>query len=77
MAANLNVISEMHKKALKTLERKLLFTKKGDNDVCQVYDAVVPPNGYITLDYKHPLKGKWTTCTTGRAVVMVREKTIF
>ena len=75
MAANL---VQMHQKAIELLEKKLLFSKLGENGVCQVYDAQVDKNGYTKLCYRHPSDGKWTTVTSGRAVVMVKkEKTIF
>ena len=67
-------ISVLHKKALETLEKKLKFTKLGDNGICQVYDAKIPPRGYITVGYFHPTEACWTTTTTGRAVVMVKKE---
>ena len=70
MAANLD------EKALETLKRKLFFTKLHSNGVCLVIDAQASASGYISLSYRHPSDGRFTTTTVGRAAVMIEKGTV-
>ena len=70
MAANLD------EKALETLRRKLYFTKLHSNGVCLVIDAQTSASGYISLGYRHPSDGRFTTTTVGRAAVMIQKGTV-
>ena len=61
---------------LKKIRDQLYFSKLGANGVCKLYDSI-NTDGYIRVSFNHPSTGTRTTCTIGRAVVMLKQGTFY
>ena len=66
--------TELELSCLQKLSEQFFYAKLGRNGVCKLFDS---SNEYSRVAYKDPATGRRTTATVGRAVVMLRESTVF